>query len=333
MTNEADELRRRREELDALDHDLLDLLAKRIDAIREIVSEKKANKALPIRDEQREREIFDRWANAASQRNLSPYFVGRILREILTYSRHYQESVLRPGPAGNEDSSQPLKVAYQGIRGSYSDQAVRKLFPEDADHVIDPIGFPSFTAAVDALERGEVDFALLPIENSIAGSINETYELLLHRNVPIVGEEILKIEHRLLGLPGASIHDLKRVLSHPVALVQCSRFLSSLPSTIAEGHEDTAAAAEEVARSGDRSIAAIASEAAARAYGLEILREDIADQSENYTRFVLVSTKPAVADRRLPCKTSLVLRTNHEKGALVHCLQTLVEHDINMSKL
>ena len=331
MTKSREELNTRRGVLDDLDAKLLDVLAERIGAIRDIAAHKQADQNLPLRDETRERELFDSWAQRASERQLSPYFVSRILREILTYSRRFQESLL--STTAEEAETAHVRVAYQGVTGSYSEQTIRKMFPGEPAQSADSIGFPTFTSAVDALERGEVDYALLPIENSIAGSINQTYDLLLHRQVPIVAEEVLEIEHCLIGLPGATIHHLARVRSHPVALLQCSRFLSSLPGTVVESFEDTAAAVELVAREGDTGSAAIANETAARLYGLEVLRRDISDQPENVTRFVLVAREPAPIDRRLPCKTSIVLRVNHERGALISCLETLRNHEINMSKL
>jgi 3-deoxy-7-phosphoheptulonate synthase len=324
------ELEAKRHELDLLDTQLLDLLRQRIEAVRAIAQSKAAGD-LPIRDEGRERKLFDRWAELAEQRELSPYFVSRILRELLNYSRRYQEGFVAPEGRGPEAAV--IRVAYQGIAGSYSHQAVLKLFPGKTAGQLESKGFSTFRAAVDALERGETDFALLPIENSIAGSINETYDLLLHRQVPIVAEERLEIAHCLLGVPGATIHGLRVIRSHPVALLQCGRFLGSLPGAVAESCEDTAAAAEEVARKGDASVGAIANEGAARMYGLEILRRDVADQPENVTRFVLVARNDLAVDRRGPCKTSLVLRTNHEEGALVKCLQALHSHGINMTKL
>ena len=330
MKTSKPDLEALRAELDMLDSQLLDVLAQRLGAIATIADEKVADLDLPLRDEKRELELFDRWAEQAAKRELSPYFVSRILREILNYSRRFQESRLRRSHA--DDETKTVRVSYQGVRGSYSEQTVRKMFPGQTDRV-EAVGFPSFTGAVDALERGESDYALLPIENSIAGSINETYELLLHRHVPIVAEEVFEIEHCLIGLPGSTIHQLTRVRSHPVALLQCGRFLSSLPDTTVESFEDTAAAVERVARDGDPHAAAIANEAAARLYGLEVLRRDIADQPENVTRFVLVARQTAPVDTRLPCKTSIVLRVKDEKGALVKCLETLNEHDINMSKL
>jgi 3-deoxy-7-phosphoheptulonate synthase len=186
---------------------------------------------------------------------------------------------------------------------------------------------------VDALEAGEIDYALLPIENTIAGSINEVYDLIGHRPVTIVGEEVWEVEHCLLGLPGASAGHLRIVRSHPVALQQCAKFLDRLVGVVSESFHDTAGAAQAVAREGDAGIAAIASEEAAREYGLVVLKRDISDQAVNLTRFLLVGREPEPFDTRRPAKTSLVFSVNHRRGALLQCLKCFDAQGINLTKL
>jgi prephenate dehydratase len=225
------------------------------------------------------------------------------------------------------------RVGYQGVPACYSDLAIRKLFATRGADPLERVGYRSFAAAVDALEAGGIDYALLPIENTIAGSINEVYDLLGHRPVTIVGEEVWEVEHCLLGLPGAGAGNLRIVRSHPVALQQCGRFLDRLAGVVSESVHDTAGAAQSVAREGDPGIAAIASEEAAREYGLVVLQRDISDHALNLTRFLLIAREPEPFDASRPAKTSLVFTVNHRRGALLQCLKCLDTHGINLTKL
>ncbi|MEJ2581959.1 MAG: prephenate dehydratase [Acidobacteriota bacterium] len=195
------------------------------------------------------------------------------------------------------------------------------------------VGTRSFAEALNLAESGEVGYAFLPVENTTAGSINQTYDLLRQTALSIVGEEVLHVRHRLLGLPGAKEEGLRRVLSHPQALTQCSRFLGSLKDVELVAFVDTAAAAREVSGSVDLSQAAIASAEAGEIYGLIVLRDGVADQEENWTRFVVISGLEIELDPRIPAKTSLVFTTPHREGALAHCLQILAEHGVNLTKL
>ncbi|HEV8201256.1 MAG TPA: prephenate dehydratase [Candidatus Polarisedimenticolia bacterium] len=257
-----------------------------------------------------------------------------VLRGILNWSRGDQERFHDPeDPQGACDLARNARVGYQGVPACYSDLAIGKIFATRDVAGLERVGFRGFAAAFDALEAGTIDYALLPIENTIAGSINEVYDLLGHRPVTIVGEEVWAVEHCLLGLPGASTERLRIVRSHPVALQQCAKFLDRLAGVVSESFHDTAGAAQAVARERDAGIAAIASGEAAREYGLVVLKRDISDQAVNLTRFLLVGREPEPFDARRPAKTSLVFTVNHRRGALLRCLQCLDAQDINLTKL
>ena len=320
-----------RVEIDQVDRDLVSLLARRMDLVREIGDFKKDNPAAPLRDEDRERQVFEVWARRAKDEGLSPYFIGRVLREVLNYSRRDQERLLDrsqfvAGPA-------PVRVGYQGMPGSYSDLTITKLFSSRSVDRLERIGFQSFSAAADALEAGQINYALLPIENSVAGSIDQVYDLLSQRKLTIVGEEVWPVEHCLLGLPEAKLEDLRVIRSHPVALQQCGKFLRGLVGTRRETFFDTAGAARSVSQEEDPTIGAIASEEAAKNWGLEILRREVADQRVNLTRFLLIGTAPEPVDPRQPVKTSLVMVVRHQPGALLECLRVFDDLRINLSKL
>jgi len=196
------------------------------------------------------------------------------------------------------------------------------------------IGFPSFEEAFQAAVRGECTHACLPVENSLAGSINQTYDLLTDSVLNVVGEHIVRVHHNLLALPGTKIEDVKRVYSHTQALQQCQRFIR------AHGFEavtdfDTAGAAKLLAANGSQSVgrAAIASRRAAEAYGLEILAEKIEDLAFNYTRFFVLGPDEAEPHPGGRNKTSMVIATRHRPGDLVACLEEFPKHEINMTKL
>ncbi|MEE9385088.1 MAG: prephenate dehydratase domain-containing protein, partial [Nannocystaceae bacterium] len=185
----------------------------------------------------------------------------------------------------------------------------------------------------DALEQGGVDRIIVPVENSTSGAIVEVNELLASREIVVVDEEIYPVQHCLAGVPGARMAAITTVRSHPVALRQCERALGSLAGVRLEHADNTGRAAQSVGQNGDRSIAAICSPEAAAAYGLEILREDAADQVHNQTRFLLISKTPEPFDARQDAKTSLILSLDHRRGSLANCLQLFAQHNINLTRL
>jgi chorismate mutase/prephenate dehydratase len=231
----------------------------------------------------------------------------------------------------DRDAVHPLRVAYQGVDNSYSQLAARKHLAGRAD--VEFTGHRSFRAALEALESGNADLLVLPIENTTAGSINEVYRLLREHDVFVVGEETWKVDHCLAAVRDIPLPALRQVLSHPQALEQCAEFLQSLPAAVATSFFDTAAAMQAVVRAADPTWAAIGSPEAARAEGLVILKRDIADVEENYTRFVVLARHPAKVAAGVPCKTSLVLHTRHEQGALTRCLDVLSATGHSMTKL
>jgi chorismate mutase/prephenate dehydratase len=204
---------------------------------------------------------------------------------------------------------------------------------EGADLAVRCVGYHSFREMLDAVKAGTVDYAVLPIENSIAGSINESYDLLAETGLSLVGEEYQPIAHCLIGAAKVDVSDIRRIYSHPVALAQCREFLETLEGCHVEAFVDTAMAVEKVKRDGDRAQAAIASQEAAALHDLPILRREIADHPENYTRMVIVASDPAHPDEGAPCKTSLVFSTIHEQGALARCIAIFAERGLNLTKI
>ena len=221
-------------------------------------------------------------------------------------------------------------MGYQGTAGAYSELAAKRHFA--GQHIV-PVGYHSFREMLEALQAKEVSYAVLPIENSIAGSINESYDLLANMGLHLVGEEFQPIAHCLIGAADVPVADLRRVYSHPVALAQCRGFLETLENCHVEAFVDTAMSVEKVKRDADPTQAAIASEQAALLHGLPILRRDIADHPENYTRMVIVATEPGHYPEGVPCKTSLLFSTIHEQGALARCIGIFAGRGLNLTKI
>jgi chorismate mutase / prephenate dehydratase len=230
------------------------------------------------------------------------------------------------------DNLRGLRVAYQGTDGAYSQIAAEQHFAARASELITR-GYDSFAALLQAVVQGDADYAMQPIENTTAGSINEAYDLLAALPLHIVGEEVLRVEHCLVGLPGASTAQIRRVLSHPQALAQCSVFLDGLSDCAIQAFTDTAMSVTKIRDERDPAQAAVASERAARLYGLSVLERGIANQRNNFTRFVVVAREPVSYPLEQACKTSLIFTTRHERGALVRCLSILADHGLNLTKI
>jgi chorismate mutase/prephenate dehydratase len=320
-----------RGKLDEVDRRLLEVLGERLRTVAEIARLKA--QGLPfLRDHDRESELLARVEGWARELALDGFRTHEIYREIIAMSLKAQEEALLKREQVERSARGANRVAFQGVEGSYSQLAARKYFAARSSSM-EFVGTRSFDEALAMAESGDVGYAFLPVENTTAGSINQTYDLLRQTALSIVGEEVLHVRHRLLGLAGAKLEKLRRVLSHPQALAQCSRFLGSLENVELVAFVDTAAAAREVSEADDLLQAAVASAEAGEIYGLEVLHDRVADQEENWTRFVVISGLEIELDPRIPAKTSLVFTTPHREGALAHCLNLLAEHGVNLTKL
>ncbi len=327
MSDKLDSIRKL---LDETDKKIVDSLARRQELVREI-SELKIGDDSDIRDTEREEELLSKITKLAREAGLDPYFAEQLFKDIIHHSVRFQRHSLVDHQ--NVDKEADLvQVAYQGTDGAFSHQAAYRHFEERYSKV-DCFGYDTFREAAEAVKAKKVDYAILPIENTTAGSINETYDLLADDDLHIVGEEAIRIIHCLLALEDIPINRIRRIMSHPQAIAQCSNFLAKLHDCRVESYIDTAMSAKKVLEDGDLSQAAIAGSYAADIYGLKILKRDLANQSENFTRFVVVSRQPVEVDPQIPCKTSLLMVTTHQQGALVGCLNIIADHGIDMTKL
>jgi prephenate dehydratase len=216
-------------------------------------------------------------------------------------------------------------VAYQGEAGAYSEEGALELFPNADLHALS-----SIRKVFEAVEVGLVDYGLVPIDNSQAGSINETYDLFLKHGLHLVGETVVRVNHCLLALPGKVLDDLEEVISHPQAIAQSEEFLSALDLHI-KAEYDTAGAAKRIVDDKLERTGAIASKRAAELYGLEVLAERIQTYPDNYTRFGALSRNPQALGE--PDKSSLVFGVGHVPGCLYRCLGAFAERHLNLAKL
>jgi len=317
-----------RKSLDDIDAVLVSALGERARLARQI-AQVKADGAGPVRDADRETALLQHRSAFGERLGLDPAFVRRIFREILDDSVRRQQDALQ---ARDANGAQEIIVAFQGTEGAYGHQAALQHFAVAQR----PVAFKAYTTFKDMLEgviEGHADRAMLPIENTTAGSVYESYDLLLRFNLALVGEEIVDVRHCLLGVASVPIESLKRIHSHPQALSQCSEFLSTLQDCEGVSAGNTALAAKHVRDLNNPHEAAIASEEAGAHFGLTVLKRDIANQAVNYTRFVVVSATPIECDPRIAAKVSMVLSTRHEHGALVRCLNVIADEGLNVTKL
>ncbi|HKO15891.1 MAG TPA: prephenate dehydratase domain-containing protein [Gemmatimonadaceae bacterium] len=222
------------------------------------------------------------------------------------------------------------RVAFQGAPGAYSEEAVLRACGDDAQ----PVPLRENRDVADAVADGAVDLGVLPVENTIAGSVPATYDAIIARpQLQAIGELVLPIHHCVLGPPGSSLETLRTVESHPIALAQCTAFFARHPAIHARAAYDTAGAASDVARAQDPARGALASRLAAHRYALTVLASDVEDRADNQTRFLVVSRTPRPQSAGVLARTILVLTVMNRPGALLALLTPLADHGLNMTKL
>lgn len=331
------ELEDYRREIDAVDRRLVALFEERM-GITQKVGEYKLAKGLPVLDAQREREVLSAKALLVADGTLKADVVA-LYETIMGISRRQQRTLVREGEENGAYAAymadrrnvrprvENPRVVYQGEPGAYSEEACAGYFGPK----VDSRGLPWFGDVFLALQGGEADYAVLPIENSSTGSIRQVYDLLAQYAYHIVGEWQVKVEHCLMALPGVGLEDIKTVYSHEQGLMQSEKFLDAHRSWQRIPTLDTAGSAKEVAAGGDRTAAAICSRRAAQLYGLNILAEGINHNAENYTRFVVVSPVPERPAERE--KISALFTLPHQSGSLHEILTIFAVHGLNLMKI
>lgn len=326
----TESLQRLRARLDDVDLRIVEALAERLSIVGEVAGEK-GPESEKLRDREREEELLGKLVSTARQLGVDEAFLVRLYREIMDHSLRRQRSLLEDGVRGGAEPD-ILVVGYQGSEGAYSHVAATRHFgPRGGDVVYR--GYDTFEEIAAAVQDGDLACGMLPVENTTAGSINEVYDLLATYDLSIVGEEVQAVDHCLMAADRSTVGGIRRVFSHPQALLQCSRFLARHSHMKAESYADTAMAARKVREEGDLSQAAIGSEEAARLHGLSVLQRGIADQRENFTRFVTVAREPFRGSGSDGYKTSVVFSVRHEGGALAACLDVFARRGLNLTKI
>ncbi len=321
-----------REEIDEIDSQIVSLYEERMQRTTE-VAEYKISVGKPVLDKQRESEKLERVRAQAKEENR--YGVGELFEHIMAMSRKRQYQLLREnGQAQDFGFAQvdelpyfTKKIVYQGTEGAYSQLAMKAYFGDSMEgyHV------DTWRDAMEAICKGEADYAVLPIENSSAGIVGENFDLMLEYDNYIVAEQTIKIEHALLGLPEAEISDIKTVFSHPQALMQSVDFLDEHSNWDRVPVKNTAVAAKQVVKERRKDQAAIASEVSADLYGLKILKNNINYSDENSTRFIIVGgQKIRLKDAD---KVSICFEAAHESGSLYRMLSHFMFNNLNMVKI
>ncbi len=319
------ELERLRNEIDSIDAEIISCVKRRMDCAGAVARYKIENR-LPVLDSGRERSVIESRIAMADDERLNAD-VRRLFLLLMSMSRARQSAILEEGKGerrATEDSG--VKAAFQGEAGANSEAALVRFFGEGAD----ALPKETFEDVFAAVSSGEARYGVLPIENSETGGIFEIYDFLLRYNVYIVGEVKLKIDHNLLGAPGAELGGVTGVYSHEQALMQCADYVKAMGMT-PHPYYNTAVSAKYVSECGDASKAAIASAYAAGIYGLDVLDRDISAGSGNTTRFVVISKAPYEGEGA--DKASLWFVLDHKSGELARALNAFAAAGLNMAKI
>lgn len=322
-----------RKDIDEVDAKLVALYEKRME-LAEQVAEYKISAGKQVFDKNREQEKLDKVSGMVEEPFLKEG-VKELFEQIMSISRKRQYQLLAEHGLGMKTDftqvdrlpDEGARIVYQGEEGANSQLAMKAYFGEHAkgQHV------ETWRDAMDAIASGRADYAVLPIENSSAGIVSENYDLLVEYKNVIVGEQIIKIDHCLLGLPEAQLTDIKRIYSHPQALMQCGRYLEEHREWEKHSVKNTAVAAKKVMEDGKIEQAAIASKPNAGIYGLKVLKEEFQNNVNNCTRFVIVTGKKIFV--KDAAKISICFEIPHESGSLYRTLSHFIYNNINMNKI
>ncbi len=327
------DLKELREEIDKIDRQMVSLYQERME-IATGVAEYKIETGKKVFDKEREESKLAT-LTALGDSDFNKNGIRELFEQIMSMSRKRQYQLLTAhGIYEKPDFTEVEKLDYrearivfQGTEGAYSQLALKEYFGENTDsyHV------ETWRDAMEAIRNGEADYAVLPIENSSAGIVSENYDLMVEYDNCIVGEQIIKIDHALLGLPEAELSDITDVYSHPQALMQCGSYLESHREWEKHSLKNTAMAAQKIKADGKKNKAAIASSLTADIYGLKILEESIQENKTNATRFIIVSGKRIFT--RNAVKISVCFEIPHESGSLYHMLSHFIYNGINMNRI
>lgn len=312
MTNELKEIRK---SITAVDNQMADLFKERMALVKRVGEYKKAN-GLPVYDPEREEQVLLNGVRRMDDDNLKSYYVN-FLKGNMEIARRYQSRIL-----------EGLKVGYCGTEGAFAHIAATNIFP-----TAQKVAYASFKKAYEAVEKGDCDCAVLPVENSFAGDVDQVNDLMFAGSLFVNGMFDLAVTHDLLGIEGTTLSDVKTVVSHPQALSQCTTFIKDNGLEEVE-YSNTALAAQYVKENNDRSVAAIASAESAKLFGLEVVARSINDNRTNTTRFAVFSrVETRASDNSANPYFSLMFTARNEAGSLAEALNIIGSHGFNMRTL
>lgn len=322
-----------RDEIDKIDQQIVALYEERMQ-ISEQVADYKISTGKKVFDKERENQKLKTLTGLAHS-TFTKHGIRELFEQIMAMSRKKQYQLLtQHGIVEKPDFVEiekldyaEARIVFQGVEGAYSQMALKEYFGEHTNsyHV------ETWRDAMEAIKNGEADYAVLPIENSSAGIVPENYDLLVEYDNCIVGEQIIKIDHALLGVKGAKLSDIDTVYSHPQALMQCSKYLEDHREWDKKSLKNTAASAQKIQQEGKINQAAIANIKTADIYGLEVLDEAIQNNQDNSTRFIIVTGKKIY--EKTAGKISICFEVPHESGSLYHMLSHFIYNDLNMNKI
>ena len=328
-----EDLLKLRDEIDVIDNEIVKLYERRM-KIAERVARFKIDTGKKVFDKEREDSKLRSLSGKATT-EFNRIGVVELFKHIMAVSRKRQyqlltESGLVEIPELENVSDFAVantRIVFQGVEGAYSQLAMKEYFGQSCDsfHV------ETWKDAMEAIQNGEADFAVLPIENSTAGIVSENYDLLVEYDNYIVGEQVIQIKHALLGTPEAELSDIQAVYSHPQALMQCGAYLYEHADWEKISLKNTAVAAKKVKEEMDKSQAAIASELTAQLYGIKVLDANISNSQNNETRFIIVTNKRICSNQAN--RISICFEVAHESGSLYHMLSHFIYNNINMTNI
>ena len=326
-----------RSRIDYIDRKLVELIEERLEIVREVALYKKENN-MKIFDRKREEEVV--YKNLSNVKNEElKHYIEIILKDIMDSSKEYQKfKIGSPKKYVNSLDFNGKKLGYTGVPGAYAYEVMINLLKNSKNsdgstgvRAKEILSFNTHRELVEGVENGKVDFAILPIENSIVGEVRDSIDLINKRSIYIVGEVKHKIEHNLLGIKGSKIEDIKRVYSHEQALMQCSEFLGKYPEWEKVKMNNTALSAKYIGDTKNKENACIANMETREMYNLELLQPDINNEKENFTRFFIVSNKNLICENSE--KISVITSTKNESGALMKLLKVFSDYGLNMINL
>ncbi|GGA65569.1 bifunctional chorismate mutase/prephenate dehydratase [Neiella marina] len=312
------------------DSDLLKLLAQRRALSIEVAKSKLAS-SKPIRDTSREQQLLVELIEQGKPLELDSHYVTQVFHSVIEDSVLLQQAYLQQH-INPETIANKVRVAFLGQQGSYSHLAAHKYFARRAEEVIEH-GCKNFKEIIAKVENGLADYALLPIENTSSGGINEVYDVLQHTSLHIIGELSVPVEHCLLVATDTTEEKIRTIYSHFQPIAQCSDYLGMLSDVTVERTDATSHAFEVVANMKRDDVAAIGNAEGGRLYGLTPIRTGLANQAQNFSRFIVIARKPVDVAEQIPAKTTFIMSVKQRPGALVDALLILKQNNINMCKL